>query len=97
MNEGKPVKGILGTDLPPNKNHPVKDIDQINVNNYDILVIPGGVKAMEKLGTFDKFQADLLAKFLHRLADTPEGNGSMLRTLWTSPHTSPVLLSVAWR
>ena len=37
-----------------------------------------GVKAMEKLGTFDKFQADLLAKFLHRLADTPEGNGSML-------------------
>lgn len=37
-----------------------------------------GVKAMEKLGTFDKFQADLLAKFLQRLADTPEGNGSML-------------------
>ena len=46
---GKPVQGILGTDLPPNKNHPVKDIDQINVNNYDILVIPGGVKAMEKI------------------------------------------------
>jgi hypothetical protein len=36
------------------------------------------LKAMEKLGTFDKFQADLLAKFLHRLADTPEGEGSML-------------------
>lgn len=46
---GKPVKGILGTQLPPNKEHPVKDIDQINVSDYDLLVLPGGVKAMEKI------------------------------------------------
>ena len=26
---GKPVQGILGTTLPPNKNYPVKDIDQV--------------------------------------------------------------------
>ena len=26
---GKPVQGILGTTLPPNKNHPVKDIDKV--------------------------------------------------------------------
>lgn len=45
---GLPVKGILGTDLPPNKNHPVKDIDKINLK-YDLLVLPGGVKAMEKI------------------------------------------------
>jgi len=47
--EGRPVKGILGTTLPPNKNQLVKTIDQIRVEDYDILIIPGGVKAMEKV------------------------------------------------
>jgi len=47
--EGRPVKGILGTTLPPNKNQSVKTIDQIRVEDYDILIIPGGVKAMEKV------------------------------------------------
>ena len=47
--EGKPVKGILGTTLPPNKDQTVKTIDQIKVNDYKILVLPGGVKAMEKV------------------------------------------------
>ena len=46
---GKPVKGILGTVLPPNKTHPVKDIDDVKPDDYDLLVIPGGVKAMEKI------------------------------------------------
>ena len=45
---GKPVKGILGTTLPPNKNYPVKDISQVKINDYDLLVLPGGVKALEK-------------------------------------------------
>ena len=45
---GKPVQGILGTSLPPNKNHKVKDIGDIKVNDYDLLVLPGGVKALEK-------------------------------------------------
>ena len=47
--EGKPVKGILGTTLPPNKKQTVKTIDQIKVDDYKILVLPGGVKAMEKV------------------------------------------------
>ena len=47
--EGKPVKGILGTTLPPNKNQMVKTINQIKVSDYKILVLPGGVKAMEKV------------------------------------------------
>lgn len=47
--EGKPVKGILGTTLPPNKDHPVKNIEQISVSDYDLLILPGGVKAMEKV------------------------------------------------
>ena len=37
-----------------------------------------GAKAMENLGNYDRFQAELLAKFLNRMADTPEGDGSML-------------------
>ena len=47
--EGKPVKGILGTTLPPNKNQIVKTINEIKVSDYKILVLPGGVKAMEKV------------------------------------------------
>ncbi len=47
--EGVPVKGILGTTLPPNKDQIVKKIDKINVNDYNLLVLPGGVKAMEKV------------------------------------------------
>jgi protease I len=49
MNEGKKVKGILGTDLPPNKDHEVKKIEDIRTEDYDLLIIPGGVKAMEKV------------------------------------------------
>ena len=33
---------------------------------------------MVKLGKYDKFQADLLAEFITKLADTPEGEGTML-------------------
>jgi protease I len=47
--EGKPVVGILGTAIPPNKEHSVKKIEDIKVEDYDILVLPGGVKAMEKV------------------------------------------------
>ena len=37
-----------------------------------------GRKAMENLGAYDKFQGDRLGRFLGKMADTPEGNGSML-------------------
>ena len=49
MNEGKSVKGILGTDLPPNKNQLVKSIEDIKTSDYNLLILPGGVKAMEKV------------------------------------------------
>jgi len=51
---GKPVNGFLGTTLPPNKDHPVKDINQIKIEDYDLLVLPGGVKAMEKIRQNEK-------------------------------------------
>ena len=47
--EGKPVVGILGTAIPPNKDQVIKKIEEINVSDYDVLVLPGGVKAMEKV------------------------------------------------
>jgi len=47
--EGKSVQGIAGTKIPPNKDQVIKKIDEISVNDYKILVIPGGVKAMEKV------------------------------------------------
>ena len=49
MLEGKFVKGILGTTLPPNKDQIIKTIDELNIEDYKILVLPGGVKAMEKV------------------------------------------------
>tara|TARA_B100000989_G_scaffold150588_1_gene112275 strand:- start:3209 stop:3748 length:540 start_codon:yes stop_codon:yes gene_type:complete len=51
---GKVVKGIMGTNLPPNKNHPIKDISEIDVRDYDLMVLPGGVKAMEKIRQNEK-------------------------------------------
>jgi len=49
INEGKAVKGILGTDIPPNKDHKIKKIEEIKTDDYNLLIIPGGVKAMEKV------------------------------------------------
>ena len=60
--EGKPVKGILGTALPPNKDQLVMKIDQIKINDYEILVLPGGVKAMEKVKKEEKI-INFITKF----------------------------------
>ena len=49
INEDEMVKGILGTDIPPNKNHPITKISEINSKDYNLLIIPGGVKSMEKV------------------------------------------------
>ena len=59
--EGKPVKGFLGTTLPPNKDQKVK-IEEINVSDYKVLVLPGGVKAMEKVRQ-NKLIIDFISKF----------------------------------
>ena len=47
--EGKFVQGILGTTLPPNKDQKLISVNDIQPDNYDVLVLPGGVKAMEKV------------------------------------------------
>lgn len=62
---GKPVQGYFGTILPPNKDHPVKDINQVNAKDYDLLILPGGVKAMEKIRQ-DKNLINFISEF-HKL------------------------------
>lgn len=43
------VKGFFGTKIPPQKDDNIVDLSNINVDDYDILVLPGGVKSMEIL------------------------------------------------
>ena len=49
INEGIQVKGILGTDIPSNKDQEIKVIEDIKPEDYQLLILPGGVKAMEKV------------------------------------------------
>jgi len=45
----EPVSGILGTRIPPNKDHTLTKLDSVDVEDYNLLIIPGGAKAMEYL------------------------------------------------
>lgn len=49
LNEDQKVKGILGTDIPPNKDQELKKVDDLSASDYNLLIIPGGVKSMEKV------------------------------------------------
>jgi len=60
--EGKPVQGILGTAIPPNKDQAIKKIDEVFVKDYKVLVLPGGVKAMEKVRQENKI-IDFISEF----------------------------------
>ena len=62
--EGKPVKGFLGTTLPPNKDQVIKKIEDLQESEYDVLVLPGGVKAMEKIR-----QDERIIKFISNFND----------------------------
>ena len=47
--DDKQVLGILGTKIPPQKDDKLINLNEINVDDFDLLVIPGGVKAMEHM------------------------------------------------
>lgn len=51
---GKEVVGILGTKIPPNKDQKIIDIHEIKSDNYNLLILPGGAKAMEYLRQEEK-------------------------------------------
>ena len=56
------VKGFFGTKIPPQKEDNIVEISNINVDDYNILVLPGGVKSMELLRLDDK-AIEMVKKF----------------------------------
>ena len=74
--EGKPVEGILGTRIPPNKEQEVISIDDCSIENYNLLIIPGGAKAMEYLRQ-DKNILNFIASFnsVNKTIPSREPNG----------------------
>lgn len=50
--EEQSVAGYLGTTIPPIKDQKIIPFEKIDINNYNLLVLPGGVKSMEKLRQF---------------------------------------------
>ena len=60
---GQPVEGILGTKIPPNKDQKIIAPSDVNdVQKYNLLIIPGGAKAMEYLRQDDKI-IEIIQKF----------------------------------
>ena len=60
---GQPVEGILGTKIPPNKDQKIIAPSDVNdVQRYNLLIIPGGAKAMEYLRQDDKI-IEIIQKF----------------------------------
>ncbi len=60
--EGRPVEGILKTRIPPNKDHVVISPSDVDINNYNLLILPGGAKAMEYLRQ-DRIILEIINKF----------------------------------
>ena len=43
------VKGFFGTKIPPQKDDNIVNLNNIDLDSYELLVLPGGVKSMELL------------------------------------------------
>tara|TARA_B100001173_G_scaffold305843_1_gene311839 strand:+ start:532 stop:1053 length:522 start_codon:yes stop_codon:yes gene_type:complete len=56
------VKGFFGTKIPPQKDDKIVSLDNIKVEQYDLLVLPGGVKSMELL-RLDLKAIDVIKQF----------------------------------
>ena len=69
---GKEVVGILGTKIPPNKDQKIIDIPDVNSNEYDLLIIPGGAKAMEYLR-----QENIISDIINEFNDANKVIGSI--------------------
>jgi protease I len=60
--ENTHVTGFMGTNIPPLKDHQLLKFETIKSDSYDLLVLPGGVKSMEKLRQY-KPLLELINKF----------------------------------
>ena len=59
---GLPTQGILGTRIPPDKDKEVLDTNNIDINLYNLLILPGGAKAIEYLRQ-DQHILDIIKEF----------------------------------
>ena len=48
------VKGFFGTKIPPQKDDKIVLLEDIDVDQFDLLILPGGVKSMEILRLDEK-------------------------------------------
>ena len=60
--EKKQTLGYFGTKIPPKEDDKIVQIDEIDVKNYDVLILPGGVKSMEIL-RLNKDLIEIIKKF----------------------------------
>lgn len=56
------VKGFFGTKIPPQKDDNIISLVDIKIDDYEILVLPGGVKSMELL-RLDNLAIETVKKF----------------------------------
>ena len=56
------VKGFFGTKIPPQKDDKIVSLDSIDIDKYNLLVLPGGVKSMELL-RLDQKAIDVVKSF----------------------------------
>ena len=56
------VKGFFGTKIPPQKDDNIVTLDDLDLDSYDLLVLPGGVKSMELL-RLDNAAIDTVREF----------------------------------
>lgn len=56
------VKGFFGTKIPPQKDDNIVNLQNLNIDNYALLVLPGGVKSMELL-RLDQLAIETVKKF----------------------------------
>ncbi len=61
--DNKQVLGYFGTKIPPKEEDKIIDVDKINVEDFDVLVLPGGVKSMEILRLNEKILEIIKAFF----------------------------------
>lgn len=49
LKDAKSCLGILGTNIPSDKDAKIISYEDMSIEDYDLLIIPGGAKCMEKL------------------------------------------------
>tara|TARA_Y100001970_G_scaffold276306_1_gene378810 strand:+ start:868 stop:1401 length:534 start_codon:yes stop_codon:yes gene_type:complete len=60
--EKKQVLGFFGTKIPPKEEDKIINLERINLADYEILILPGGVKSMEII-RLNKEAINLIAAF----------------------------------